>query len=61
MKHYYSAQRKYGKWRGVVYHWSNIHEEQIVDYRSEEVESEWDAYKKAFDWAEENGIEVEMD
>lgn len=61
MKHYYSARKYYGVWHGVVYHYSNLDEDEVIDYKSPAGDSQSEGYDAAREWADDNGVEVEMD
>jgi hypothetical protein len=61
MKHYYTARKYYGVWHGVVYHYSNLDEDEVVDFKSGGVGTSSEAYDAAGEWADENGIEAEID
>lgn len=66
MEYYYTA--KYDSthgWRGEVYHYENANSDrQIVDYVSpadSDIINEAAALDDAAEWAEDHGIEAEMD
>lgn len=61
MKHYYTARKYSSVWRGIVYHYSDLDEDEVIDYRSEGVETSSEAYDTAREWADDEGLEVEMD
>jgi hypothetical protein len=61
MKHYYTARRSNSVWYGLVYHYSNIDEGEVIDYKSEGVETSYEGYDLAREWADDEGLEVEMD
>lgn len=62
MKLFYSFRKKYGLYHGVVYHWSHLDEEEIYDYWSQEsFEYSSQAIDAAKEWADNEGLEVEME
>lgn len=62
MKRFYGFRKKYGLYYGVVYHWSNIDEEEVYEYWSKEsYEYSSEAIDDAKAWADEEGLKVEME
>lgn len=62
MRYFYGVRKKYGLYRGVVFYYSNIDEDEILVYQSREAyDTSSDAYDDALAWAKEEGIKVEME
>lgn len=62
MKLFYGFRKKYGLYYGVVFHWSNIDEEEVYDYWSKEsYDYSSEAIDDAREWASLNGYPVEME
>ena len=62
MIYYYGFRKKYGLYRGVVFHWSDLDEEEVFDYYSRDsFEYSSQAIDAAKEWADNEGMEVEME
>lgn len=62
MKYYYGARKKYGVYRGVVFHFSNLDEDEVFIYWSKEsFDTSSDAIDNALAWAREEGYKVEIE
>lgn len=62
MRYFYGARKKYGLYRGVVFHFSNIDEDEVFIYWSKEsFDTSSDAMDNALAWAREEGYKVEME
>lgn len=48
------------KCRGVVYHYSNLDGEEVIDYESHNYDTSHEAIDDAVEWMEENDIDGEM-
>jgi hypothetical protein len=58
---YYEARKKYGLWQGVVYHYSNLDEDEVFDYVSKDkYDYSAEAIDNAVEWLEEQGLEAEL-
>ena len=62
MKLFYGFRKKYGLYYAVVWHWSNINEDEVFDYYSRDsFEYSSQAIDAAKEWADIRGLEVEME
>ncbi len=62
MKWYYEARRKFSEdgWVGVVYHYDEAGNREILDFSSELMPDQYSAIDIAAEWAGEKGIVAEL-